>query len=107
MKTAMCSARRMRIFINTFLKPNGIIHLKTDQTEIYEYTMKQILKFEHELLEEYNDLYVQRLIPDPTRPLTLLTPDEERQRGVNTKKTSCKLKHNLNKYGQNVGKRLN
>ncbi|MEZ5198448.1 MAG: tRNA (guanosine(46)-N7)-methyltransferase TrmB [Bacteroidales bacterium] len=41
----------------TFLKPDGIIHLKTDNTELYEYTLKVINDFDHLLLFETDDLY--------------------------------------------------
>lgn len=41
----------------SFLKPEGIIHLKTDNKELYEYTLQIIQDFDHELLFETDDLY--------------------------------------------------
>lgn len=41
----------------SFLKPDGIIHLKTDNTELYEYTLQIIKDFDYELLFSTNDLY--------------------------------------------------
>jgi tRNA (guanine-N7-)-methyltransferase len=39
------------------LKPNGIIHLKTDSTSLYEYTLDVIAENKHELIWHTNDLY--------------------------------------------------
>jgi tRNA (guanine-N7-)-methyltransferase len=40
-----------------FLKPGGIIHVKTDSDLLYEYTLEQILEHKYELLIENNDIY--------------------------------------------------
>lgn len=40
-----------------FLKPEGIIHLKTDNTVFYEYTLEIIKEQGHELIIKTNDLY--------------------------------------------------
>lgn len=48
------------IFINRykkFLKPNGIVHLKTDSTSLYEYTLEMIEENGYPLLWHTNDLY--------------------------------------------------
>ena len=48
------------MFINRyrkFLKPGGIIHLKTDSTGFYEYTLQVISENNLELIWETNDLY--------------------------------------------------
>lgn len=39
------------------IKPNGIIHLKTDSTSLYEYTLEVIAENKHELIWHTNDLY--------------------------------------------------
>lgn len=40
-----------------FLKPGGIIHVKTDSDLLYEYTLEQIQEHKYELLIENNDIY--------------------------------------------------
>lgn len=40
-----------------FLKPNGIIHLKTDSTSLYEYTLSVISDLKLNLIWHTNDLY--------------------------------------------------
>ena len=39
------------------LKPNGIIHLKTDNAGLFDYTLETIEEGKHELLFKTNDLY--------------------------------------------------
>lgn len=39
------------------IKPNGIIHLKTDSTSLYEYTLEVIEENKHKLIWHTNDLY--------------------------------------------------
>jgi len=39
------------------IKPNGIVHLKTDSTSLYEYTLEVIARDKHELIWHTNDLY--------------------------------------------------
>ena len=39
------------------LKPHGIVHLKTDSTLLYEYTLEVIQENKFELLDSTNDLY--------------------------------------------------
>lgn len=56
------SARRLTSpwYLNSyrkFVKDDGIIHLKTDNTELYEYTLKVISKNKLELLASTQDLY--------------------------------------------------
>ncbi len=47
-----------------FLKPNGIVHLKTDSQELHEDTLT-ILKFNKlEILEQTNNLYESNLVDD-------------------------------------------
>lgn len=48
------------MFINRykkFLKPGGLVHLKTDSTSFYEYTLEVIAENKFELLFHTNDLY--------------------------------------------------
>lgn len=40
-----------------FLKPGGVIHLKTDSAFLYEYTLQEIKEQGYELLEHTPDLY--------------------------------------------------
>lgn len=40
-----------------FLKPGGIIHVKTDSDLLYAYTLEQIKENKYELLVENNDIY--------------------------------------------------
>ncbi len=40
-----------------FLKPGGIIHVKTDSDLLYEYTLEQIKENKFDLLVENNDIY--------------------------------------------------
>ena len=49
------------IFLNrykTILKPGGLIHLKTDSTSFYEYTLEVIAALKLELLYSTSDLYI-------------------------------------------------
>ena len=53
-------------FLNTyrnFLKNNGIVHLKTDNTELYNYTRNLVIKNQLEIIFETSDLYSENL-PD-------------------------------------------
>ncbi|MBC7861845.1 MAG: tRNA (guanosine(46)-N7)-methyltransferase TrmB [Bacteroidia bacterium] len=42
---------------NKFLKPGGLLHLKTDSTSLFEYSLENIAAFGWEKLESTNDLY--------------------------------------------------
>ena len=44
------------------LKPDGLIHLKTDSFPLYEYTLEVIRKNSYELIEHTDDLYGKREI---------------------------------------------
>lgn len=39
------------------IKPKGILHLKTDSTELYEYTSEMLKQEKHNIIFESNDLY--------------------------------------------------
>lgn len=48
------------LFLNRYkkiIKPKGIIHLKTDSTSLYEYTLEVIDQEKHELIWHTNNLY--------------------------------------------------
>lgn len=47
------------------LIPKGYIHLKTDNTLLYEYTLSVIDEFKHLLLESSDDLYADEKINEP------------------------------------------
>lgn len=52
------------------LKPNGIIHLKTDSTSLYDYTLEVIAENGHELIWHTNDLY--KNCPEDRKELTAI-----------------------------------
>jgi tRNA (guanine-N7-)-methyltransferase len=57
-------------FLNSyrhFLKDNGLIHLKTDNTELYDFTTKVLSVNELETIFTTNDLYSEKIEP-PTPP---------------------------------------
>ena len=56
MKKRLTSSRFLNLY-KQFLKPNGIIHLKTDNTVLYEYTLKIINKNNLDIIKSTNDLY--------------------------------------------------
>lgn len=54
------------MFVNRykkFLKPNGIVQLKTDSTELFTYTCNQISSNNYNLVQKIDDVY-QHKIPD-------------------------------------------
>ena len=49
-----------REFVNRYkkiMKPNGIIHLKTDNTLLYESTLEEIEEYDYKVLEKSNNIY--------------------------------------------------
>lgn len=44
-----------------FLKPGGIIHLKTDSSFFYEYSLEQAKEQDYEIIEATSDLYGERI----------------------------------------------
>jgi tRNA (guanine-N7-)-methyltransferase len=53
-------------FINRYkniLTSNGIIHLKTDNTALYEYTLESLTENSHEIIFSTNDLYSSVILP--------------------------------------------
>lgn len=54
-------------FLNAFsklLKPHGLIHLKTDNTDLFEYTRKVVLRNGLELIASTEDLYSDPILND-------------------------------------------
>lgn len=45
----------------TFLKPDGIIHLKTDSEFFYNWSLSEVKRHEYEILEETDNLYADRI----------------------------------------------
>lgn len=63
-----------------FLKKDGIVHLKTDSTSLYEFTMEEIEEHGYELLLNTSDLYneiINDLDPDTRDILEIKTFYEE------------------------------
>ena len=48
---------RFLLRYKNILKPNGVVHLKTDSALLYEYTLEVITENEFKLLDSTNDLY--------------------------------------------------
>lgn len=62
------------LFLNRYkkiLKPGGLVHLKTDSTSLYEYTLEVIAEQGHKLLWHTNDLY--KNCPEDRRELVTIT----------------------------------
>lgn len=48
----------------SFLKKEGLIHLKTDSRELYDYTLKLISENKLEIIRNTDDLYAEKNIND-------------------------------------------
>lgn len=55
-----------------FLKPKGVIHLKTDSTSLYEYTLEVLREHRHPILWHTSDLY-RECPPDRQELITIKT----------------------------------
>ena len=55
-KKRLISPRFLELYRN-YLQPEGIIHLKTDNTPLFDYTLKLIKEEKHHLIYETRDLY--------------------------------------------------
>jgi tRNA (guanine-N7-)-methyltransferase len=51
-------------YYKKFLQPNGLVHLKTDSTDLYQFTKKVIELNELEVVTDINDLYAQTTISE-------------------------------------------
>jgi tRNA (guanine-N7-)-methyltransferase len=49
------------------LTPGGKIHLKTDNNELYKFTLETLKEFEHQLIYETNDLYASGIQNESTQ----------------------------------------
>ena len=76
------------------LKPNGIIHLKTDSTSLYEYTLEVITENKHELIWHTDDLY-KNCPADRKELITIKTYYENlfHSRGEDIKYIAFRLSH--------------
>lgn len=48
---------RFLMMYKSILKPNGIVHLKTDNDGLYEYTLEKIKEFNFKIIQHTADLY--------------------------------------------------
>lgn len=48
---------RFLMMYKNILKPNGIVHLKTDNDGLYEYTLEKIKEFNFKIIQHTADLY--------------------------------------------------
>ncbi len=48
---------RFLMMYKNILKPNGIVHLKTDNDGLYEYTLEKIKEFNYKIIQHSADLY--------------------------------------------------
>ena len=83
-------------FLNRYkkiIKPNGIVHLKTDSTSLYEYTLEVIERDKHELIWHTNDLY-KNCPPDRQELVNIRTYYEKlfTERGEDIKYISFRLR---------------
>lgn len=72
------------------LKPNGIIHLKTDSPFLYEYTRRLVEKNGLEILENTDDLYGSGLA-DPVKSIKTFYESQWLSRGKSIKLISFRL----------------
>lgn len=61
-------------FYQQLLQPNGLIHLKTDSPDLYQFTKTVINLYELELLVDYNDAYA---VPNIQQELQIKTHYEK------------------------------
>lgn len=61
-------------FYQQLLQPNGLIHLKTDSPDLYQFTKTVINLYELELLVDYNDAYA---VPNIQQELKIKTHYEK------------------------------
>lgn len=80
-----------------FLKPGGIVHLKTDNTGLFDYTLEQIQEHGYELLLSTHDLYgemIESFDQDTQEILNIKTYYEELFASKGFKIKYCKFKIN-------------
>ncbi|MGE0567151.1 MAG: tRNA (guanosine(46)-N7)-methyltransferase TrmB [Bacteroidia bacterium] len=88
--------QRFLSLYSKMLKPDGIIHLKTDSTSLYEYTLEVISENKHQLIWETSDLY--KNCPDDRQELIQIKTYYEKlftDKGENIKYVCFKLNQDL------------
>jgi tRNA (guanine-N7-)-methyltransferase len=65
-KKRLTHPRFLRLY-KSFLNNNGTINLKTDSPDLYEFTKKVINLFNLQLLEDYEDIFQEEVIPAELR----------------------------------------
>lgn len=90
-KKRLTYPRFLRLY-QQFLKPGGLVHLKTDSPDLYQFSKIVINLFELELLVDYDNAYLQ---PDISQDLKIQTHYE----GLDIAQSNCihYLKFRLNK----------
>lgn len=63
MKKRLTHPKFLRLYKN-ILQPKGIIHLKTDSPDLYNFTKTTINLYQLELVEDVDDLYKQEILND-------------------------------------------
>ncbi len=58
-KKRLTSSRFLKIY-QKILKPQGIIHLKTDNKNLFDYSQETILANDYQILEQISDLHLQK-----------------------------------------------
>ena len=86
----LTSTRFLQLYSN-FLKPDGIIHLKTDSPFLYEYTRRLVEKNDLEVLEQTDDLYGSGKA-DPESSIKTFYESQWLSRGKSIKLISFRLK---------------
>lgn len=85
----LTSTRFMKLY-SQFLKPGGVVHLKTDSPFLYEYTRRMVETNGFELLEETPDLYGSGMA-DPVKSIKTFYESQWLSRGKKIKLISFKL----------------
>ena len=73
MKKRLTHPRFLRLY-KQFLQPGGLIHLKTDSPDLYNFTKTVLNLYELDLLVDYDDLYID---PEPDETLRIKTHYEK------------------------------
>lgn len=85
----LTSTRFLKMY-STFLKPGGIVHLKTDSPFLYEYTLRLIRHNNLEILENTDDLYGSGMA-DPVKSIKTFYESQWLSRGKSIKLLSFRL----------------
>lgn len=85
----LTSTRFLQLY-SRFLKPDGIIHLKTDSQFLYEYTCRLVKKNKFEVIENFDDLYGSGA-SDPAKSIKTFYESQWLSRGKKIKLISFRL----------------